>query len=326
MRAVLCEELGLPETLTVAEVDAPVPGPGQLLVDVAGCGVNYPDYLMIQGKYQFTPPMPFTPGSEVAGTVTALGDGVEGVAVGDRVLGAAPYGGMAEQVLLPAATTVGVPAGVDLVEASAFLFTFGTSHHALKQRARLQAGETLLVLGAAGGVGLAAVALGAHAGARVVAAASTQEKRDLAREHGATETIDYTSEDLRARLKELTDGKGVDVVYDPVGGPFTEPALRSLAWRGRLLVVGFTAGDIPKIPANLTLLKGASVVGVFWGAFTAKEPAASAENTRELLELLRTGEVRPHVSERLPLERGAEAIALLGDRRALGKVVVVPSS
>jgi len=322
MRAVLCKEFGPPESLVVEEVPDPVAGPGQVVVDVAGCGVNFPDVLIIQDKYQFKPPLPFSPGGEVSGTVSAVGEGVTQLAVGDRVLASLGWGGMAEKVVVPAASAMPVPDGVDLVHAAGFLLAHGTSHHALVDRARLQPGETLLVLGAAGGVGLAAVEIGALLGARVIAAASTDEKLELCRSRGATETINYATEDLRARIKELTDGRGVDVCYDPVGGDLAEPALRSMAWDGRFLVVGFAAGDIPRIPLNLPLLKGCSVVGVFWGAFTGKEPERNARNIAELMGWLAEGKLRPHVSATYPLEEAAAAIGDLEHRRAQGKVVV----
>jgi NADPH:quinone reductase len=324
MRAVLCKEFGPPESLVVEEVPDPTPGPGQVVIDVAGCGVNFPDVLIIQDKYQFKPELPFSPGGEVAGTVRAVGEGVEGLAEGDRVLGMLGWGGMAERVAVPAASAVPVPDGVDLVEAAGFLMAHGTSHHALVDRAHLQDGETLLVLGAAGGVGLAAVEIGALLGARVIAAASTDDKLELCRSRGAAETINYATEDLRARLKELTGGRGVDVCYDPVGGELSEPALRSMAWDGRFLVVGFAAGDIPRIPLNLPLLKGCSVVGVFWGAFTGKEPERHQRNVAELLGWLADGKLRPHVSATYPLEQAADAIRDLEQRRARGKVVVTP--
>ena len=324
MRAVLCEQFGPPETLVVKEVPDPVPGAGEVVVDVAGCGVNFPDVLIIQDKYQFKPELPFSPGGEIAGTVRSVGAGVDGLAVGDRVIATLGWGGMAEQVVVPAASAIPVPDGVDLVHAAGFLLAHGTSHYALADRGRLQAGETLLVLGAAGGVGLAAVELGALLGARVIAAASTDEKLELCRRQGAAELINYSTEDLRGRIKELTDGRGVDVCYDPVGGAFSEPALRSMAWNGRFLVVGFAAGDIPKIPLNLPLLKGCSVVGVFWGAFTGREPERNAANLRLLLDWLAEGKLAPHVSATFPLDQAAAAIEELAERRATGKVVVTP--
>jgi len=323
MRAVRCHVFGPPESLVVEDgVLPPVPTDDEVLIDVHACAVNFPDVLMIQDLYQFKPPLPFTPGGEVAGVVAAVGAQVSGIAVGDAVFASATIGGMAEQVAVPARSVIAIPAGVDFVHASAFLYAYGTSQHALVDRARLQPGETLLVLGAAGGVGLAAVEIGALLGARVIAAASSAEKLELCRRHGAAETIDYTSEDLRARLRDLTDGQGVDVVYDPVGGPYSEPALRSIAWDGRFLVVGFAAGEIPKLPMNLPLLKNCSVVGVFWGAFTARHPDRHSRNIVELVEWWRSGRLQPHVSSVHPLERAAEAIAELADRRAQGKVVV----
>ena len=323
MRAVLCKEFGPPESLVVEEVDDPVAGSGQVVVDVHSCGVNFPDVLIIEDKYQFKPPLPFSPGGEVAGVVREVGDGVEGVAVGDRVLASSGWGGMAERVAVGAGQLVPVPDGMDLVTASAFLMTYGTSHHALKDRAQLQPGETLLVLGAAGGVGLAAVELGRAMGARVIAAASSDDKLDLCREHGADEGINYATEDLRGRVKELTAGAGVDVVYDPVGGEYSEPALRSTAWNGRFLVIGFAAGDIPRVPLNLALLKGCSIVGVFWGAFVGREPDKHRQNLTELLAYWEEGAIRPHVSAQYPLEKAGDAIRELADRRAKGKVVVV---
>ncbi|HWC67596.1 MAG TPA: NADPH:quinone oxidoreductase family protein [Acidimicrobiales bacterium] len=322
MRAVLCKEFGPPESLVVEDIDPPEAGPGQVVIDVHACAVNFPDVLIIQNLYQFKPPLPFSPGAEVAGVVRAAADDVEGVRVGDRVFASPGWGGLAEQVAVAATSCVRVPEGIDLVPASAFLYAYGTSHHALKDRAALQAGETLLVLGAAGGVGLAAVELGAQMGAAVIAAASTDEKLALCRERGAAMTINYSTEDLKTRVRELTDGRGVDIVYDAVGGPYSEPALRSTAWDGRYLVVGFAAGEIPRIPLNLPLLKQCSIVGVFWGAFVGREPERHRRNVEELLELWRSGAIRPHVSATYPLERAGEAIRELADRKAQGKVVV----
>jgi NADPH2:quinone reductase len=322
MRAVLCKEFGPPESLVVEDVDPPEAGPGQVVIDVHACAVNFPDVLIIQNLYQFKPPLPFSPGAEVAGVVRAVADDVEGVCVGDRVFASPGWGGLAEQVAVAAAACVPVPDGIDLVPASAFLYAYGTSHHALKDRGALQAGETLLVLGAAGGVGLAAVELGAQMGAAVIAAASTDEKLALCREHGAAMTINYATEDLKTRVRELTDGRGVDVVYDAVGGSYSEPALRSMAWGGRYLVIGFAAGEIPRIPLNLPLLKQCSIVGVFWGAFVGREPEQHRRNVEELLELWRASAIRPHVSATFPLERAGEAIRELADRKAQGKVVV----
>ena len=322
MRALVCHAFGPPESLVLEEVADPTPQPCQVVVDVAACAVNFPDVLMLQDLYQFKPGLPFTPGGEVAGVVSAVGDGVAGVAVGDRVFTNTFVGGMAEKVAAGADGLIPVPDGVDLVAASGFLYAYGTSHHALKDRARIQPGETLLVLGAAGGVGLAAVELGALMGATVIAAASSEEKLALCRERGAAMTINYVDDDLKAKVRELTGGAGADVVYDAVGGPYSEPALRSTAWDGRFLVVGFAAGDIPKIPLNLPLLKGCSVVGVFWGAFTGRERARHEANVAELVEWWRDGRLQPHVSSTDPLERGAAAIRELADRKAMGKVVV----
>lgn len=324
MRAVLCKEFGPPDSLVVDDVADPEPGTGQVVVDVHGCGVNFPDVLMIEDKYQFKPPLPFSPGGEIAGVVSAVGEGVDGVTPGDRVLASTGWGGMAERVAVPASAVVPVPEGPDLVEAAGFLFAHGTSHYALKDRARLREGETLLVLGAAGGVGLAAVEIGAVMGASVIAAASSDDKLALCRERGATETINYATEDLRARLKDITDGAGVDVCYDPVGGQYSEPAIRSMAWDGRFLVVGFAAGEIPRIPLNLALLKSCQIVGVFWGAFTGRDPDGHRANLAELLAWWRDGRVKPHISRTFPLERAGDAIAELAERRARGKVVVTP--
>ena len=322
MRALLCKAFGPPESLVLEDVPDPQPRAGQVVIDVHACAVNFPDVLIIQNLYQYKPPLPFSPGGEVAGIISAVGDGVEHVSVGDRVFASTGAGGLAEKVAVAAAAVIPVPDGVDLVHASAFLYAYGTSHHALKDRAAIQPGESLLVLGAAGGVGLAAVELGALMGANVIAAASTDEKLALCREYGATMTVNYAEEDLKTRVRELTGGNGADVVYDAVGGPYSEPALRSTAWDGRFLVIGFAAGDIPKIPLNLPLLRGCSVVGVFWGAFTGREPARHQANVAELLAWWRDGRLRPHVSATYPLERGAEAIRELADRKALGKVVV----
>jgi NADPH2:quinone reductase len=324
MRAVVCKEHGPPSALVVEDIPEPEPGAGQVVLDVHACAVNFPDVLIIQDKYQFKPALPFSPGGEVSGVVRSIGPDADGsVKVGDRVIASTGWNGMTEQVAVAASALIPVPDNVDLIAASGLLTTYGTTHYALKDRGRLQAGETLLVLGAAGGVGLAAVELGRAMGARVIAAASTDDKLALCRERGADATINYANEDLKTRTKELTDGHGVNVIYDPVGGEYSEQALRAIAWEGRFLVIGFAAGDIPRIPLNLTLLKSCDIVGVFWGAFTMREPEKNRQNIAELLQMWSDGNISLYVSERFPLERGAEAIAHLADRKAKGKVVVV---
>lgn len=325
MKAVLCKEYGPPENLSVEEVPDLAPGKGQAVVAVKACGVNFPDTLIIQGKYQFKPPLPFSPGGEVAGVVKAVGEGVANVKPGDPVIAFTSWGGFAEQVVAEAAQLIPIPPGLDFPTASAFVLTYGTSIHALKDRAQLQAGETLLVLGAAGGVGLSAIEIGKIMGARVIAAASSQEKLDVCREHGADDLINYATEDLKDRLKELTNGKGADVVYDPVGGNYSEVALRGTAWNGRYLVIGFTAGDIPRIPLNLPLLKGCSIVGVFWGSFAAHDPAANRRNLLELLGWLKEGKLKPYISATYPLEGAPQALRDMMERKVKGKVVLLTS-
>lgn len=322
MKAVLCNQFGLPETLTIEDVAAPLPGKDDVLIQVKACGVNFPDTLMIQGKYQFKPPFPFSPGGEVAGIVTAVGDNVTHLKAGDRVFSLTGHGGFAEEVIAAASTTLPMLPDMDFVTAASTMYTYGTSYHALNDRANLKPGETLLVLGAAGGVGLAAVQLGRLLGARVIAAASTDEKLAVCRELGANETINYTRDDLRQRVKELTNGNGVDVVYDPVGDRYAEPGIRSLAWRGRYLVVGFAAGSIPSIPLNLALLKGASIVGVFWGAFAQREPKASEANLRQILTWVESGQLKQHIHRIYSLDETATALRALMDRQVIGKAVV----
>lgn len=324
MKAVLCKAYGMPDTLVVEELEPLHPGRGQVVVSVKACGVNFPDTLIIQGKYQLKPEMPFSPGSEVAGIVKEVGEGVQGYRAGDQVIAFTGFGGFAEEVVVDAIKLIPMPPGLDFTVASAFVLTYGTAHHALKDRAQLQAGETLLVLGAAGGVGLAAIEIGKQLGATVIAAASSDERLETCRQHGASEFINYATQDLRERIKQITAGKGIDVVFDPVGGDFTEPALRSMAWKGRYLVIGFAAGDIPRIPLNLTLLKGCSIVGVFWGAFAEREPRHNAENLRELLTWLAQGNLRPHISATYQLERAADALYDMMNRKVQGKVVLVP--
>lgn len=322
MKALQCIEHGPPEKLVIRDLPTPKPGRGEVLIRMRAAGVNFPDVLIIQNLYQFKPPLPFSPGGEAAGVVEAVGEGVSTCAPGDRVIAMIGHGAFQEQFLADQSRVLPIEDGMPFDVAAGFTMTYGTSHHALKQRARLQPGETLLVLGAAGGVGLAAVELGKLMGATVIAAASSDEKLNLCREMGADMTINYETEDLKDRVKALTGGRGVDVIYDPVGDRFSEPAFRSIAWRGRHLVVGFAGGDIPKLPLNLPLIKGASIVGVFWGAFTAHEPELHTENMREILRWYREGHLKPHISARLPLERGAEAIRLLMDRKAKGKVIL----
>jgi len=322
MKAVLCKEYGLPGKLVIEDVPSPKPGNGQVVVSVKACGVNFPDTLIIQGKYQFKPEMPFSPGGEVAGVIKEIGQGVTRVKPGDRVIAFNTWGGFAEEMVVDADRTIPMPASMDFVPASAFVLTYGTSYHALKDRADIKAAETLLVLGAAGGVGLAAIQLGKTMGARVIAAASSDAKLKVCRDNGADDLINYGSEDLRARVKAITGGKGVDVVYDPVGGPYSEPALRDMAWKGRFLVVGFAAGDIPKVPLNLTLLKGCSIVGVFWGSFTKNEPEHNRENNWELMAMYAAGKIKPHIHATYPLERAAEALNEVLNKRVTGKVVL----
>ena len=331
MKAVLCKAYGPPESLVLEETASLRPAEGQVVIAVKAAGVNFPDLLMIQNKYQFRPPLPFSPGGEVAGTVKELGANVANVKVGDRVIASTGFGGFAEEALAPAARCIAFPANMDFVEASAFVMTYGTSHHALKDRADLKAGETLLVLGAAGGVGLAAVEIGKVMGARVVAAASTQEKVDLCIKRGADAGIVYPTGALdRDAQKKLTDdfkkvlgGDGAHVIYDGVGGDYAEPALRSIAWEGRYLVVGFPAG-IPSIPLNLTLLKGCQIVGVFWGAFTAREPRRNQENLAELMAWVSEGKLKPYVSKSYPFSKAAEALNEMAARRVMGKIVLIP--
>jgi len=322
MKALLCKQFGPPESLVLEDVPSPRPGPGEVVLSVKAASVNFPDVLIIQNKYQFKPPLPFSPGSELAGVVKEVGEGVTNAKPGDRVIAFTTYGAFAEEAKTEATRLLPMPKGMDFPSAASFILTYGTTDHALRDRGRLKAGETLLVLGAAGGVGIAAIEVGKALGARVIACASSDEKLAVCREHGADDTINYTAGDLREGIKGLTGGKGVDVIYDAVGGPYTEPAFRSIAWRGRLLVIGFAAGDIPKLPLNLPLLKGADVVGVFWGDFTRREPKAFLESARQLMRWFEDGKLRPHVSATFPLEKAAEAMNLLASRKAKGKVVV----
>ncbi len=330
MKAVLSKVVGGPETLVVDEIDEPTAGPGQVLLSVKACGVNYPDVLMIQDMYQFKPPRPFSPGGEVSGVVKALGEGVTNVKVGDRVLASTGSGGMAEVVALDASRLTPIADAMPFDEAAAFMMTYGTSWYALKDRGYLKPGQTLLVLGAAGGVGLAAVELGKAMGARVIAAASSQEKVDLAIKHGAesgvvSPTGPFDKEGTKALAQLFKDAcgpAGWDVAYDAVGGDYAEATIRAAGWGGRFLVIGFPAG-IPKVPLNLTLLKSCDIVGVFWGAAVARDPKAHQENVKQLMDMYAEGKIKPYVSETFSLERAGDAIAHLANRKAMGKVVVV---
>jgi NADPH2:quinone reductase len=321
MQAVLCKQLGPIEDLTLETVDDPVPGSGEILIDVHAAGVNFPDLLMVRGHYQARPPLPFVPGGECAGTVAAVGDEVTRFAVGDRVFAMGMTGAFAEKMTAPEASVQPVPDVMSLQDAAGVAFTYGTSYYALKQRAGLRSGETLLVLGAAGGVGTAAVALGKAMGARVIAAASSEEKLDAAVAAGADLRIHYDAESLKDRVKELTGGHGADVVYDPVGGDYCEAALRAIAWDGRYLVIGFAAGEIPKIPLNLALLKSAHIIGVFWGAWLQRDPAASQKNFDELGAMFADGRLKPRVTP-MPLADFQEALRTIAERRVRGKLVL----
>jgi len=325
MKAVLAKAFGPLEQLVLEDLPPKNAGPGEVAITVRACGVNFFDALIVQGKYQSRPPLPFSPGGEVAGVVRGVGAGVSGFADGTRVLAFTGHGGYAGEVIVDAASVVALPEQMDFVTAAGFPITYATSYHALKDRGQLRSGETLLVLGAAGGVGLAAVEIGKILGARVIACASSDEKLALAREHGADALINYAASDLRERIREVTAGKGVDVVYDPVGGGYAEPALRSLAAGGRYLVIGFASGEIPKIALNLLLLKVVSLVGVFWGAFAKAQPQRNAANLAELFRWYTQGRLRPHVSATFPLERYREALDAVVQRKVVGKVVLVMS-
>jgi NADPH2:quinone reductase len=323
MKAVVCRAFGAIDDLVVEDVPAPRPGKGEVLIGVKACGVNFPDVLLVQGKYQVKPALPFSPGVEVAGVVKDVGAGVAHVKPGDAVAAALQHGGFAEEAVAPAGSVIPVPAGLDFKVAAGFMLAYGTAYHALKDAARLARGETLLVLGAAGGVGLAAVELGKLMGARVIAAASSAAKLATCERLGADEVINYEQEDVRDALTRVTGGKGVDVVYDPVGARFAEPAMRSLAWRGRYLVIGFAGGDIPRIPLNLALLMERSIIGVYWGAWTAREPGANRANLTQVLDWIFAGKLKPLVSRAFPLGRATAALAELANRRVLGKIVLV---
>ena len=322
MKAVRCHEHGLPETLTLDDVEPLAAGDGEVVVEVHAASLNFPDVLMIQGKYQSQPPLPFVPGGEMAGVITAVGNGVEGFAAGDRVFGGTGAGSLAEQVIARPAGLRRMPDSMTFEHAASLSTTYGTSYYALKQRADLKPGETLLVTGAAGGVGLAAVELGKAMGARVIAAASTSEKLQAAKDAGADELINYTEESLKAEVKRITEGRGADVIYDPVGGDLFDDCMRSIGWYGRVLVIGFAAGDIPKLPTNLVLLKSCQVVGVFYGAWTVRAPEENHQNFIELMDMYEAGKIAPLVGASYPLEAYATAMRDLMERRAIGKVVV----
>lgn len=330
MKAVLSKQPGLPNTLVMEELDSPVAGKGQVVLDVKAIGVNFPDFLIIQDKYQFKPERPFSPGGEVSGVVKSVGEGVTHLKPGDRVIGSCGWGGMREELVLDAHRCIPIPDAMPFDDAAAFIMTYGTSHYALKNRADPKPGESLLVLGAAGGVGLAAVELGKAMGLEVIAACSTQEKVDLCLSKGAAKGLVYPTGELdRAQQKELSNqikeigGGGVDIVYDAVGGTYAEPCVRAMNWEGRFLVVGFPAG-IPSIPLNLTLLKSCDIRGIFWGAFVAQFPEENKKNVEELFRFYTEGKIKPHVSAKFSLDQAGEAIQHLADRKATGKIVIEP--
>ena len=322
MKAVLCKAFGPADTLVVEDVSSPEIKKNEVLLDVHAAGINFPDTLIIEGKYQFKPPFPFSPGGEASGVISAVGEDVSHLKVGDRVMALTGWGSCAEQIAVPAYNILPMPDAMDFTTAAAFSMTYGTAMHALKQRGALQAGETLLVLGASGGVGLAAIEIGKAMGARVIAAASSTEKLEVARQAGADELINYQDEDVRERLKTLTKGQGVDVVIDPVGGDLFETVFRSIAWNGRMLVIGFASGTIPSLPVNLPLLKGAAVVGAFWGSFAQRQPQDNVANFEQLFAWFAEGKLKPLVSQTFALEDTAQAINTLAARKAVGKLVI----
>jgi len=325
MKAVICSSLDGPEALTVGDMADPKPNAGQVLVEVRAASLNFPDVLMVRGMYQVKPPLPFSPGAELSGVIREVGTGVERLKVGDSVIGFSGHGGFAELCVVDAARVMPMPPGLGFDVAAAVGLTYGTALHALRDCGQLKAGETLAVLGAAGGTGIAAIECGKALGARVIACASSAAKLELCRKHGADETIDYATEDLKARLEALTEKRGVDVVFDAVGGAYTEPAFRACAWKGRLLVVGFAAGDIPRLPLNLALLRERSVVGVYWGDWTRRDPAGNGRNMTDIAKWLANGTVKPAITERVGLEGAPGAIARMARREVTGKVVVLPA-
>ena len=324
MKAVLCKSYGPPEQLVVEDIPALTPGKGQVVISVKACGVNFPDTLIIEGKYQFQPEMPFSPGGEVAGVIKAVGEGVTHLKAGMHVMAGTGWGGFAEEVLAPANNVVPIPPEWDMTHAASSMMTYGTSYHALVDRARIKAGETLVVLGAAGGVGTAAIQIGKLLGARVIAAASSAQKLDYCRSIGADDVINYADENLKERIKALTNGNGADVIYDPVGDQYAEPALRAIAWKGRYLVVGFAAGDIPSIPLNLVLLKGCEIVGVFWGGFYRKDPQANMKNFMQIGQWLQAGKLVPQLHATYSIEQAADALNDMKNRKVMGKIVLIP--
>lgn len=324
MKAILCKQPGGPDDLTLETIPDPQAGPGQAVVKVAAAGLNFFDTLIIAGKYQVKPPFPFSPAAEFSGLVESIGPGVSNVKIGDRVLGYQGYGCARERIAVKAEKLVMVPDNLDFDRAAGLSITYGTTIHALKDRGKLQAGETLAVLGAAGGTGLAAIEIGKLMGARVIACASSDEKCAFAKQHGADDTINYATADLKEALKSVTGGRGVDVIYDPVGGDYAESALRAIAWKGRFLVVGFAAGTIPKLPLNLALLKGCDIVGVYWGAFTDKEPAAQTANMAQIVAWCAEGKLSSHVHAVYPLAETAQALKDIAARKIMGKAILRP--
>ncbi len=322
MKAVLCKEFGGPDKLVVEEIASPTPGEGEVLLRVHACGVNFGDTLIIQGSYQVKPELPFSPGMECAGEIAALGPGVDGHKVGDRVLAMTGHGGFAQEVVVAARLLLPIPDAMSFEHAAAFPVAYGTSHVGLDYRAQLKEGETLLVLGAAGGVGLTAVEIGKAMGATVIAAASSAEKLAVCKQYGADHLIDYSQEDIRERVKEITGGKGADVIYDPVGGDAFDAAMRSIAWEGRLVVIGFASGRIPEAKANIVLVKNISVVGFFWGSYNLKKPQVVMQSMQTLLQWYTAGKIKPHVSHTLPMAQAGDALQMMIERKSTGKVVL----
>ena len=324
MKAVLCTRHAGPETLQIAEIESPQPAAGEVVIGVRAAGLNFFDTLIIENKYQFKPDLPFSPGAEVAGDVLRVGEGVTSLKPGDRVMAYTVWGGARAEIAVPESSVIAMPDGLDYTVAAGLIVTYGTSLHALRDRANLQPGETLVVLGASGGVGQAAVEIGKAMGARVIACASADDKLEFCRSLGADETVNYSTEDLKTRLKELTGGKGVDVIYDPVGADLAEAAFRAIGWKGRFLVIGFAGGSIPKMPLNLALLKGADLVGVFWGDHLVREPELHRANMKQLLDWVLEGKVKPHIHKVYPLEQTSEALLAIARREVRGKVIVAP--